>query len=448
MATLTHHHEPAAIEQLELNPKVQRTFLTIIGAGVLLLLLGILAAVMHWGEHHEEAHEAVKQVGAAAHDADAHDQGTPWMRRVVVSLWHSNVFFIGVSVVGTVFMAIQYVAYAGWSVIVKRINEALSAWLIPGAVLLAVLFLLDATVTHYIFHWTLPGIMEKVVNGKPNPHYDKIIAGKSGFLTVGFYLVRMLSYLTIWIVFSRRLRQLSLAEDLNGGTNYFHTSVTTAALFLVLFAVTSSMSAWDWIMSVDVHWFSTMFGWYVFASWWVSGIAATTLIAIFLKQAGYLRFMNSNHFHDLGKFMFGFSIFWTYVWFSQFMLIWYANLPEEAVYFNQRLGGFEGRYTWMFYGNLLINFAFPFLALMTRDAKRQMIILKIVCIAILVGHWSDFYLMLMPGTMKGENGFLIEIGIAMIFLGAFLILVTRRLMGASLIPVNHPFIEESVHHTT
>nr|GFB70476.1 hypothetical protein [Tanacetum cinerariifolium] len=91
----------------------------------------------------------------------------------------------------------------------------------------------------------------------------------------------------------------------------------------------------------------------------------------------------------------------------------YANLPEESVYFNQRLGGFDGRYTWMFYGNLLINFAFPFLALMTRDAKRQMIMLKIVCIAILIGHWSDFYLMLMPGTMRGENGFLIEIAIVM-----------------------------------
>jgi hypothetical protein len=435
MATLTHHHEPAAIEQLAHSSKAQRTFMTIIGAGVLVLILGIVAALMHWGEHHEVATHV-----RAAHDADAHEGHSVLVRRLIISLWHSNVFFIGVSVVGTVFMAIQYVAYAGWSVVVKRINEALSAWLIPGGVLLVILFVIGR---HDIFHWTHDGIMTK---GSAN--YDKIVAGKAGFLTFGFYLVRMVSYLVIWAVFSWRLRQLSLAEDLNGGTSYFHTSITTAALFLVLFAVTSSMSAWDWVMSVDVHWFSTMFGWYVFASWWVSGIAATTLIAIFLKQAGYLRFMNANHFHDLGKLMFGFSIFWTYVWFAQFMLIWYANLPEESVYFNQRLGGFDGRYTWMFYANLVVNFAFPFLALMTRDAKRQMIIMKIVCIAILIGHWSDFYLMIMPGTMKGDNGFLIEIGIAMIFLGAFLILVTRRLAEASLIPVNHPFIEESVHHTT
>ena len=437
MATLTHHHEPVVAEHLQEHPGLQRTFVTIIVAGIVILALGLLVAFMGLGGHHEAAGHATSAAGHAEHG------GSPiWLKRLIVSLWHSNVFLIGVSVVGTVFMAIQYVAYAGWSVVVKRINEALSAWLLPGAIIMVLVFA-ASLINHDLFHWTMPGIMEK---GTKN--YDPIVAGKGGFLSIPFYLIRMVSYLFIWWTFSQRLRQLSVQEDLNGGTSYFHKSITTAALFLVLFAVTSSMSAWDWVMSVDVHWFSTMFGWYVFASWWVSGIAATTLIAIYLKQAGYLRMLNSNHFHDLGKFMFGFSIFWTYVWFSQFMLIWYANLPEESVYFNQRLGGFDGRYTWMFYGNLLINFAFPFLALMTRDAKRQMIMLKIVCIAILIGHWSDFYLMLMPGTMKGENGFLIEIGVALILLGAFLILVTRRLASASLVPFNHPFIEESVHHTT
>lgn len=433
MATLTHHHEPVVAEHLQKHPSLQRTFIAIIVAGFALLVIGLLVSIMGWGEHHAA-------VGHATTSHVTHEDSPIWLKRLLISLWHSNVYFIGVSVVGTVFMAIQYVAYAGWSVVIKRINEALSAWLLPGGIIMVVVFLLGR---HDIFHWTHAGIM----NPK-SPNYDAIIAGKGGFLSVPFYLIRMVSYLFIWWAFSQRLRQLSLQEDLNGGTSYFHTSITTAALFLVLFAVTSSMSAWDWVMSVDVHWFSTMFGWYVFASWWVSGIAATTLIAIFLKQAGYLSMLNSNHFHDLGKFIFGFSIFWTYIWFSQFMLIWYANLPEESVYFNQRLGGFDGRYTWMFYGNLFINFVFPFLALMTRDAKRQMIMLKIVCIAILVGHWSDFYLMFMPGTMKGENGFLIEIGVAMIFLGAFLILVTRRLAAASLVPVNHPFVEESVHHAT
>jgi hypothetical protein len=436
MATLT-HHESATAEQLVVTDGARKTFIAILVAGVVILVLGILAQVMGWGaaEHHEATGHA-----AAAHGATHEEGHSILIKRVLVSLWHSNLFFLGVSTVGTVFMAINYVAYAGWSVMVKRISEALSAWVIPGGVIMLLVFVIGR---QDIFHWTHDGIMDK-----SSPHYDEIIAGKSGFLNLPFYVIRMVSYLVIWAVFSWKLRQLSLQEDLNGGTYWFHKSITASALFLVLYAVTSSMAAWDWVMSVDTHWFSTMFGWYVFASWWVSGIAAIALTAIFLKQAGYLKALNSSHIHDLGKLMFGFSIFWTYVWFAQFMLIWYANLPEEAVYFSQRLGGFEGRYTGMFFFNIAINFVFPFLGLMTRDAKRQMIIMKIVAIAILCGHWSDFYLMLMPGTLRGENGFLIEIGIAAIFLGAFLILFTRRLASASLVPVNHPFLDESIHHTT
>ena len=432
MATLT-HQESATAEQLVVTDGTRKTFITIIVAGVVVLIVGILAAIMGWGtaEHQE----------AANHAGAVHEEGSPiWLKRLLVSLWHSNLFFLGVSTIGTVFMAINYVAYAGWSVMVKRIAEALSAWVIPGGIIMLVVFLLGR---HDIFHWTHDGIMTK---GSAN--YDAIIAGKSGFLNMPFYVIRMVSYLVIWAAFSWKLRQLSLKEDLIGGTYWFHKSITASALFLVLYAVTSSMAAWDWVMSVDTHWFSTLFGWYVFASWWVSGIAAIALTAIFLKQAGYLRALTSNHLHDLGKLMFGFSIFWTYVWFSQFMLIWYANLPEEAVYFNQRLGGFDGRYTGMFFFNIVINFVFPFLGLMTRDAKRQMIMMKIVAIAILLGHWSDFYLMLMPGTLRGDNGFLIEIGVAAIFLGAFLILFTRRLASASLVPIHHPFLDESIHHTT
>ena len=441
MATLT-HHESATAEHLVVTDGARKTFIAIIVAGVVLLAIGILAQMLGWGaaEHGEAAGHAAAGHAAAGHGA-AHAEGSSVLvKRLLVSLWHSNLFFLGVSTVGTVFMAINYVAYAGWSVMVKRISEALSAWVIPGGVIMLIVFLLGR---HDIFHWTHDGIMDP-----KSEHYDAIIKGKEGFLNLPFYVIRMVSYLIIWAVFSWKLRQLSLAEDLNGGTYWFHKSITASALFLVLYAVTSSMAAWDWVMSVDTHWFSTMFGWYVFASWWVSGIAAIALTAIFLKQNGYLRALNASHIHDLGKLMFGFSIFWTYVWFAQFMLIWYANLPEEAVYYNQRLGGFEGRYTFLFFFNIVINFVFPFLGLMTRDAKRQMIIMKIVAIAIIAGHWSDFYLMLMPATLRGENGFLIEIGIAAIFLGAFLILFTRRLASASLVPVNHPFLDESVHHTT
>ena len=436
MATTT-QRERATAEYLELSDTTRKTFNYILIGGVILTLIGLILAFFNVGAEHAAAgHEA------AGHAAAGHHGSPMWLKRLLVSLWHSNIFFLGVSTIGTVWVAINTVAYAGWSAVIRRVPEATSAWILPGGVLLVALFLLNL-INSDIFHWTVPGIMDP-----KSGNFDKIIAGKSGFLNLPFYLIRTVSYLVIWWVFTQKLRRLSLEEDINGGTYYFHQSIKASALFLVLFAVTESMSAWDWVMSIDVHWYSTMFGWYVFASWWVSGIAAITLCCVFLKQAGYLRLMNASHLHDLGKFMFGFSIFWTYIWFSQFMLIWYANLPEEAVYFNQRLGGYNGQYTWLFFFNLIINFAFPFLALMTRDAKRQMIILKIVCIAILVGHWFDFYLMIMPATMRENNGFIIEIGVALILLGGFLILITKRLAQASLVPVNHPLLDESIHHTT
>jgi hypothetical protein len=168
------------------------------------------------------------------------------------------------------------------------------------------------------------------------------------------------------------------------------------------------------------------------------------LIAINLKQAGYLRILNANHLHDLGKFAFGFTIFWTYVWFAQFMLIWYANLPEEVTYFQER---WFGHFAPLFYLSLIINFVTPFLLLMTRDAKRQHIMLKIATVVILSGHYIDFYMMVMPGTVGNSAGFgPMEVGTLLLFLGLFLTMVTRMLASASLIQHKHPFLEESLHH--
>ncbi|WP_243636007.1 quinol:cytochrome C oxidoreductase [Hymenobacter edaphi] len=443
MAATHHHHEPISAEFLELSASARRRFILFIVAGVVLMAIGLIASAMGWGAGHHEvagaAHGAAAEHGAGA-SAHGGEHAPIWLRRLFASLWQSNVFFLGISAVGTVFVAIHTVAYAGWSIMVRRIAEAFSAWILPGGVIMLIVFFASG---HNLFHWRTEGIMDPA-----SPNYDAIIAGKAGFLNLGFYVARMVIFIAIWWFFSKRLRDLSLQEDQIGGTGFWDKSINVSAMFLVLYAVSSSMSAWDWVMSIDTHWFSTMFGWYVFASWWVSGIAGILLTAIYLKQAGYLRFLNANHLHDLGKLMFGFSIFWTYVWFSQFMLIWYANLPEEAVYFNQRLGGFDGKYTWLFFFNLIINFAFPFLVLMTRDAKRQMIMLKIVATAVLIGHWLDFYMMIMPGTLQGDSGFIIEIGTGLVFLGGFLLLMTKRLSQASLVPVNHPFVEESVHHTT
>lgn len=273
---------------------------------------------------------------------------------------------------------------------------------------------------------------------------------KKGYLNFPFYVIRTVVYFGLWILVWNIMRNYSKQEDLTGDQKYYHKSVILSAVFLVIFGVTSSMSAWDWVMSLDPHFFSTMFGWYVFASWFVSGLAFITLIVVTLKQNGYLSFINENHLHDLGKFVFAFSIFWTYIWFEQFMLIYYANIPEEVGYFVQRLK--TDAYTPIFFIALIVNFAFPFLALMTRNAKRQGIILKIVCIGVLCGHWLDFYMMTTPPLLNQEGGLdvkflFVEVGMTMIFVSVFLFVVLNALSKLGLVAKNHPMLGESEHHS-
>ena len=291
---------------------------------------------------------------------------------------------------------------------------------------------------HDLYHWTHHELYD------PNsPEYDAILAGKSGYLNMTFYIIRLVAYAAIWVGFTYMLRKNSLQEDINGGLSYYNSSVVVSAIFIVLFAITSSTSGWDLLMSVDSHWFSTLFGWYTFAGLFVSGMSMMALLTLYLKGRGYMQHVNDNHIHDVGKFMFAFSVFWTYLWFSQFMLIWYANLPEEVVYYKVRWENF--RSLWIL--NLVINFIAPFLVLMTRDAKRRFGIVWVAGIIILCGHWLDVFLMVMPGTV-GTNwhiGF-IEVGTGLGFLGLFLWSTFRELSKAALVPKNHPMLPETLHH--
>jgi magnesium-transporting ATPase (P-type) len=188
-----------------------------------------------------------------------------------------------------------------------------------------------------------------------------------------------------------------------------------------------------------------MFGWYAFASWWVTGLALVTLIVVLLKEAGYLSIVNSNHIHDLGKFVFAFSIFWTYIWFSQFLLIYYANIPEESIYFVERM--YNDKYAPFFFLVLILNFVLPFLLLMTRDSKRHSRFMKLVLPIVIVGHWLDFYMMITPGTLKENGGFgFLEIGLILVYGGAFLFVFFNQLSKAPLYSKNHPMLQESLHH--
>ncbi len=416
-------------QKFEFSAGLKKSLMTLLVVGVVFLVAGILMGIFGGHDHAE----------AGAH------HGAEWYHRLFVNLWINNVYFTGIAVIGVFFFAIQYAAQAGWSAGILRVMISLGYWLPFAAILMIVTFFIA---NHDIFHWTHSYLFDK-----NDPQYDAIIDGKGGFffwpLDKGtfpaFYVARMVIFFGFWVFFFNKLKGLSYEEDLNPGNQYWFKIRKWSAIFLVFFAVSSSISAWDWVMSIDTHWFSTMFGWYVFASWFVAGLSAITLITVYLKDKGYLEMVNENHIHDLGKFVFAFSIFWTYIWFSQFLLIYYANIPEESVYFVERLE--SDVYSPFLFVNLIINFVLPFFVLMTRSSKRHNVFLKLVCTLLIFGHWLDFFMMIQPGTLGHSGGLgLMEIGAFLIYVVAVAFVVFKGLAKHNLVAKNHPMLEESYHH--
>ncbi len=420
-------------ERFEFSAKTKKNLLIFIASGLLLAIIGVV--LMNLGGHHGGDHGA----------ADGH-HAFHWTKRLYANIWINNVFFTGIAIIGVAFFAIQYAAQAGWSAGLKRIALSYGAWLPIGGVLMLGSFFIMG---HDIFHWTHHTLYDPA-----SPDFDQIINDKRAFFfwpledhpsTPVFFLARMVIFFGLWYFFFTKLRGLAFQEDLSGGTDTWFQMRKWSAIFLVIFAVSSSVSAWDWVMSIDTHWFSTMFGWYVFASWWVSGLALTALIVVLLKDKGYLSVVNSNHVHDLGKFMFAFSIFWTYIWFSQFLLIYYANIPEETIYFVERWQ--SDHYGGLFFLNIIVNFLLPFLVLMTRDSKRHARFIKVIAPIIIIGHWLDFYLMVTPGTLRENGGFgFLELGVMFVYAGAFIYVVLNQMAKAPLYGKNHPMLQESLHH--
>jgi hypothetical protein len=364
---------------------------------------------------------------------------TDHAERTFANLLLMSYYFTCICAAGLFFLAIQYVSQAGWPTGLLRVPQAMSR-VLPVAALILIAICAAGLLTHNLYHhWNAEGLTDPA-----SPKYDALIAGKSGFLNVPFFLTRLAIFLGSYSFFAYLFNKYSKVEDLNGSLVNYDKSIKWSAIFLIIFGFTTPIWAFDTIMSLEAHWFSTMFGWYNFAAMWLTGLCSITLLVIFLKKAGYMTWVNENHFHDLGKFIFGFSIFWTYVWFSQFILIYYANMPEETVYFYKR---WEPEYLPWFWVNIVINFVAPVLMLMSRNSKRKMNWLMVVCIMLLMGHWLDYYMMIMPGTVAEHRGFgIIEIGTAIGFVGLFVFLVLNQLSKRSLVPVNHPFLEESLHH--
>lgn len=401
-------------------------------------------------EAHAEAPVAHAEAAPAhdEHQADAHAdhaahaehvlhqlQNKPW-----AALYVACIFFMLISMGVLAFYGIQQVAQAGWSPVLFRVMQGITAYLPVGSVIFFVLLLvtgLHLFHSNHLFVWMAEGVTEK---GHEN--YDALIAGKSGYLNFPFWIIRAAIFIGGWNLYRYISRKNCLAQDEASDNFYYKKNFKASAAFLVFFIVSESIMSWDWIMSVDPHWFSTLFGWYVFASFFVSGITVIQLVTLYLKSKGYLENVNSSHIHDLSKFMFGISVFWTYLWFSQFMLIWYANIPEEVTYFITRIND----YGITFWGAVAMNFVFPILLLINTDFKRIAWIIVMAGCVILFGHYIDFFNMIMPATV-GDRWFIgvSEISSLLFFLGLFIFVVFSALTKAPLLPKRNPFIEESKH---
>ncbi len=330
------------------------------------------------------------------------------------------------------FYAIQRAAQAGWSPLLFRVMEGITAYLVPGGIVVFVILLLSALHMNHLFVWMDADVVA----------HDAIIQAKAGYLNPTFFLIRAAVFLLGWIAYREYSRKLSLKQDESEDNSNFKLNFRISAGFLVFYLITESMMSWDWIMSVDPHWFSTLFGWYIFASMFVSGITVIAMVTMYLKSKGHLKDVNDSHIHDLAKFMFGISIFWTYLWFSQFMLIWYSNIPEEVTYYVTRIED----YKLPFFGMVAMNFIFPLLLLMNSDFKRVNWFVVMAGVVILAGHYMDIFVAIMPATV-GDQWYIgiPEISSVLFFAGFFIFWVFRALTKAPLQPKRNPFIEESKH---
>ena len=367
------------------------------------------------------------------------DHGT----RFWAALLQNSVYFLLITNAAMFFFCATTLAYAGFTLSFRRVTEAVSASVIPiGIITFVILMCIVFGGKTTIYEWLDKDLVK----------HDAVLNGKKGFLNPTFFTVWTTLSIGLWILLGRKMRQLSREIDghpltVEEGKKYIFKNTVWAAIYIVWFALTvASVVPWIWLMSINAHWFSTMYSWYTFASSFVAGIALFTLFVVYMKNKGYLEYVNQEHLHDLGKFQFAFSIFWTYLWFSQFMLIWYANISEETIYFKSR---FEGAYEGIFYLNLVINFLAPLLIFMKASAKRSYATVTFMSVLLIFGHWLDFFQMVFPYHYPNQVPLnLFDFGIALGFVGLIMWQTGQVLSKYPLLAKNHPFLKESIiHHT-
>jgi hypothetical protein len=345
-----------------------------------------------------------------------------------------DVFYIvslGVSAI--FFLATQRLTGARWSASLRRIPEALMLVLPAVAGLMLLLYF----GRHELFPWSQPGIFD----------HEPAIAGRVRYLQTPWVFGRMAVVLLVWSGFALLLRRFSLQQDRHPELSLLlHRRLTRLSIvFVIVFAISFTVGAYDWLISLDPHWFSTMFAVYIFAGTFVQGIAAVTLGAVTLRENGVMNGDISEHqLHDLGKMLFAFSTFWAYIWTCQYLLIWYGNIPEEVTHYVSRT---RGPWLYLFAANLVVNWIVPFLVLISKAAKCNVRTLRRMSILVLCGHWLDLYLVIMPARWSTPHFGLFELPMAAGFAALAYLIVVRVMKQAPLVPVNDPVLAyERMHH--
>ncbi len=353
--------------------------------------------------------------------------------RFWVNLVINNFYFTGMALSGLFFLSLQNLTKSSWMRSYQRIPEAMMGYL-PLAFVFVLFGLFGS---HTLYEWTHSELVKN----------DEILIKKVAYLNMPFFVTRILIYFAIWMSFSFLIKKLMNKFTKDNFREVTDQLSVVSAIAMVFFALTFSFFSYDLLMSIEPHWFSTIYSVYTFSGMFVGGIAFITLSLIILRQLGYLKdFVTENHFHDLGKWLFGMSTFWAYIWFCQYMLIWYSNIPEETQYYILRD---HGNWKWLFWSNFVIAFLIPFFALLTRGAKRNLFNLAIVSIIILVSRWVDLYTLVAPKIYEHHHVDAIigpyEIVSAFLFAAIFVIVFIKFLSSRSIIIKDDPYLNEGAH---
>lgn len=340
-------------------------------------------------------------------------------------------YFSCLALGGLFFAAINHIVKAGWSTSIRRLSESFTAFmpviLIGGLVLIAGL--------KYLYPWA---DAERVTG-------DRLLEVKMPYLNLPFFVIRLVVFGLGCLFFAKKLVGFSLSQDLKPSDEPTHRSVGFSIAFVFFFALAFSLFSVDLLMALNPYWYSTIFGIYCFSGLFQASLALLILFVIWAKNSGRIAgYITSEHLHDLGKFLKGFTVFWAYIAFSQFMLIWYANIPEETEYYLMRAHG-----GWLALGFVLLVFRFivPFLALLPKWAKREETHLKMVCILILIMQFVDIYWMVGPNFRENPSDYIwLDLGLMAFFGGVFFLMVFRFLGQNKAVAVNDPRIKEAINH--